>query len=83
VKNKRGNKAFSKIKGVYSRKWYMGKRRKFGKFGRWVWWKNRSRSYITRGNEKNIESKIKPEYGGVQEEWVTREVYGKDFIWME
>ena len=33
--------------------------------------------------KKNIESKIKPEYGGVQKEWVTREVYSKDFIWME
>ena len=30
-----------------------------------------------------MESKIKSEFGGVYEEWVTKKVYDKDFVWVK
>ena len=41
---------------------------------------------ISREEEGEIEgsgSRAKSRSRGVQEEWVTREVYGKNFVWIE
>ena len=77
---------FSVMEGVYSREWYMGKEGRFGehkRIGRWVWGKNRDRSKKIGGDRRKVESKVESRDKWVQKEWITRKIYGKNFVWME
>jgi len=75
---------------LYSRGRHLEGVRKFEKcngFSREIWERDKRRKSITsreekkktEGNRGGVESKDR----GAQEEWITRKVYGKNFVWVE
>ena len=75
---------------LYGRGRYLGGIKKFeecDQLSRGIWEEDKGRrSMISREEEGEIEgsgSRAKSRSRGVQEEWVTREVYGKNFVWIE
>ena len=61
TKNKRGNKVFSTMLGIYSRKWHMGERRRLrkckGSGGR-IWKKTECRSKMKREVKYSREKRL-------------------------
>ena len=68
---------------VYGREWYLGKRRRFvecKRVGKRVWRKVRGRSKETGGDKRKMKSKVESRGRWVQKKWITKKVYGEDFV---